>query len=86
MTTVDGPGLRHELAKIVERASDGDVSATDALVAGASLHALGFTSLGYLRLMDEVEMRYGMALDLGAGGAQLDTVDGIAARLAGGEQ
>ena len=73
--------VREQLATLVEAASDGAITAADALVTGRSLGALGLTSLGYLRLADAVELEFGVELDLGAAVAD-DTLDGIAAQVA----
>jgi acyl carrier protein len=74
------PVLRRQIATLVEAASDGTVTATDALATGRSLGALGLTSLGYLRLADAVELEFGVELDLGAAVA-VDTLDGIVAQV-----
>ncbi|GAA0922279.1 hypothetical protein GCM10009557_91690 [Virgisporangium ochraceum] len=74
------PAVREQLATLVEAASDGTITATDALVTGRSLGALGLTSLGYLRLADAVELEFGVELDLGAAVA-VDTLDGIVAQI-----
>ncbi len=72
--------IRQQIAALVEAASDGAVTATDALTDGRSLGALGLTSLGYLRLADAVELEFGVELDLGAAVAT-DTLDGIVAQV-----
>lgn len=74
------PVVREQIATLVEAASDGAITATDALVTGRSLGALGLTSLGYLRLADAVELEFGVELDLGAAVA-VDTLDGIVAQV-----
>jgi acyl carrier protein len=74
-------GVRHRIAELVHLATDGRVLAADALTAGASLSALGVDSLGLLRLIDAVEMEYGVEIDLAATGPRLDTVDDLIAAL-----
>lgn len=74
------PVLRQRIAALVEEASDGQIAATDVVVTGRSLGALGLTSLGYLRLADAVEMEFGVELDLAAAVA-VDTLDGIVAQV-----
>jgi acyl carrier protein len=75
-------GQRERLAELVAAASDGDVSAADALAGTASLSDLGLSSLGLLRLIDAIEIEYGTELDLADDPAALDSLDGIAAHLA----
>jgi acyl carrier protein len=72
--------LRERLAALVASASDGAVSAADALASEHSLRALGLDSLGYLRLIDAVEAAYGV--DISADQSTLDSLDAIAAVLA----
>jgi acyl carrier protein len=74
--------LRERLAEMVAAASDGEVPADEALGDGASLRALGLSSLGYLRLIDAIESEFGVDVDLAGDPASLDTLDGIAGQLA----
>jgi len=76
------PGLRATLARMVAEATDGDVTAADALAGRAPLPALGMTSLAYVRLIDAVEDRFGVTLDLEGDLSYLDSLDALAARLA----
>lgn len=73
--------LHRELADLVATATDGDVPAPVALRGGASLTALGVTSLATLRLVDAVEARYGVPLDP-SDRATLDSVAALAGHLA----
>jgi acyl carrier protein len=73
--------LRDKLAGLVEAASDGEVTGAEVLT-GASLRALGLTSLGYLRLIDSIETEYGVNVDLGGDPSTVDTIDAVAAQLA----
>jgi acyl carrier protein len=72
--------LRERLADMVAAASDGDVSAAASLVPGASLTDLGLGSLGFLRLIDAIEVGYGIELAL-TGEPPPDTVDDLAGQL-----
>jgi acyl carrier protein len=73
--------VRQRIAELTHQATDGRVSPADALMAGASLSALGLDSLGFLRLIDAVELEYGVEIDLDSAGPRLDTVDDLIARL-----
>jgi len=75
-------GLREDLARLVAEASEGQVSADEALAGDATLPALGVSSLVYLRLIDAVETEYGVSLDLDGDLSYLDTLDGLARHLA----
>lgn len=77
-----GDGLRRQLAELIATATDGDVPASVALAGDAPLSALGLTSLAILRVVDQVELRYGVELDPADADA-LASVDALAARLAG---
>jgi acyl carrier protein len=66
---------------LVSAASSGAVSVSAALAGDARLGDLGLDSLGLLRLVDAVEVEYGVELDL-AGGAGFSTVDAIVAEIA----
>lgn len=72
--------VREQIAALIEAATDGAVTATDAMATDRSLGALGLTSLGYLRLADAVELEFGVELDLGAAVAD-DTLDGVVAQV-----
>ena len=74
-------GLRTALARLVAEASDGQVTAAEALGGAATLPALGVNSLAYLRLIDAVETEYGVSLDLDGDLSYLDTLDGLARHL-----
>ena len=75
--------LRERLAELVAQASDGEISAAEALAEPRSLTMLGLTSLGHLRLIDAVEREFAVALDADGGTAYLETVERLAGRLAG---
>lgn len=75
--------IKERLAELVGEASDGAVSAQEALTATVPLTALGLTSIGVLRLVDAIETEFGVAVDLTPEGvALLDRLDDLAAHLA----
>ena len=77
-----GNVLAQRLAQLVAVASDGQVTAAEALAAGVPLSALGFTSLFQLRLVDAVEREFQVAIDLSPEGlAALDDVHTLAAAI-----
>lgn len=72
------PGdTRRRVADMVGEASSGAVSPVDALAADASLFDLGLDSLGWLRLIDAVEIGYGVDLTLGGRDLRVVTADQI---------
>ncbi|RGC66675.1 Phosphopantetheine attachment site [Micromonospora sp. MW-13] len=73
--------LRARLAALVSEATGGDVPATDVL-GGGSLVALGVDSLGLLRLVDAIELEYGVEVELTDPGHRLDTLDDLMAVVA----
>ncbi|MEU3457361.1 acyl carrier protein [Micromonospora sp. NPDC006766] len=73
--------LRERIAELVSEATGGEVSAVDVL-AGASMIALGVDSLGLLRLVDAIELEYGVEIELNRPGHPLDTLDDLVALLA----
>lgn len=72
--------LRQRLAEIINQATSGAVTVSDAL-AGESLRALGLDSLSALRLVDAIDLEFGVEIDVG-GTSGLDTLDDIAATVA----
>ncbi|KIR62012.1 phosphopantetheine-binding protein [Micromonospora harpali] len=74
---------RSRIAALVSEATGGEVSAVDVL-GGGSLMALGVDSLGLLRLVDALELEYGVEVELTAPGQRLDTVDDLVAIVARG--
>ncbi|MGC5031301.1 acyl carrier protein [Micromonospora sp. DT229] len=71
--------LRERLAALVGEATAGEVAAAEVLT-GDSLIALGVDSLALLRLVDAIELEYGVEIDLAAAPA-LDTLDDLVALL-----
>jgi len=67
-----------DLAALVAEASDGRISAAEALAETESLGLLGLTSIGYVRLIQAVEHRYGVAVEPDDDIATLDTVRALA--------
>jgi acyl carrier protein len=73
--------IHHELATLVAEASDGQISVAEALAESESLGLLGLTSMGYVRLIQAVERRYGVAVEVDDDLSTLDTVPALAAYL-----
>jgi acyl carrier protein len=73
--------IRSTLADMIADASDGEVSAAQALAGEHSLAALGLTSLALIRLIDAIEDTFGV--DLGADMPSFDRFDTLASHLAG---
>lgn len=74
MTITD---LHHDLADLIAEASDGQITAAQALADPVPLGLLGLTSLGYVRLIQAVERRYGVAVEPDDDLAALDTVEAL---------
>ncbi|GAB2469302.1 acyl carrier protein [Streptosporangium sandarakinum] len=81
-------GLAARLARMISDACDGRVTPAEVLTAGASpgasLSALGVTSLALLRLIDAVEEEFDVVLDLGGGAAHLDSFPLLVGHVAEG--
>lgn len=73
---------RQQLAELVHLATDGLVSVADALAGESTLTALGVDSIALLRVVDGIEARYDIEIDLGRDLATMDSLDGIVALLA----
>jgi acyl carrier protein len=56
--------LTRFLAELVAAVSDGEVSSAEVLAAPLPFAALGITSLAQLRLIDEIERTFDIAVDL----------------------
>ncbi|MET8333163.1 acyl carrier protein [Streptosporangium canum] len=75
--------VRERLAAMVATASDGAVTAKEALAATVPLSALGVTSLAQMRLIDAVETEFGVEIDLsGEGFDLLDDLDALERHIA----
>lgn len=68
--------LRSRLAELVSQATSGAIPVADAL-AGGSLRALGLDSLSALRLIDAIDLEFGIEVDIG-GALGPDDIDQIA--------
>lgn len=74
--------LRQRVAELISEATGGGVSVSDAL-AGGSMIASGVDSLGLLRLVDAIELEYGVEVEFHGPGRRLDSLDDLVAVLAG---
>ena len=72
------PDPRADLAALVAEASDGQITAAEALAETESLALLGLTSMGYVRLIGAVERRFGVAVEPDDDITGLDTVGALA--------
>jgi acyl carrier protein len=75
--------LQQDLAALVAQASDGQITVADALAEPESLGQLGLTSIGYVRLIQAVELRYGVTVEPDDDISTLDTVRALAEYLRG---
>ncbi|MFC6410005.1 acyl carrier protein [Planobispora longispora] len=73
----EAPALRERLAALVAWASDGTVTAAEALAATVPLSALGVTSLAQMRLIDAVEREFGIEFDFSDG--EVDVLNDLGA-------
>ena len=78
---MDRDGVRQRVAELISEATGGEVAVAD-LLAGGSLVALGVDSLGLLRLVDSLELEYGVEVEFNSAAGGLDTVDDVLAVLA----
>jgi acyl carrier protein len=78
--------LATRIAEMISTACEGRVTPEEIFGSDASLSALGVTSLAVLRLIDAVEEKFDVLLDLGGSAAYLDSfpllVGHVDARLA----
>ncbi|MGC5051450.1 acyl carrier protein [Micromonospora sp. DT48] len=72
---------RVRIAELVSAATGGAVAVDDVL-SGESMIALGVDSLALLRLVDAIELEYGVEVELAGGGRAVDSVDDVVALLA----
>ncbi len=73
------PQVRPVLARLIAEATSGGIGADDAL-SGGSLRALGLDSLAALRLIDAIDLEFGVEIEVG-GILGPDTLDDIARSL-----
>ncbi|WP_211589053.1 acyl carrier protein [Allorhizocola rhizosphaerae] len=76
---MDTEGLRQRLAELISQATSGAIPVSEAL-AGSSLRALGLDSLSALRLIDAIDLEYGVEIDIG-GALGPDTLDDVVANI-----
>jgi acyl carrier protein len=81
VATAEADRIRSMLANMIADASDGEVSAEQALAGDHSLAALGLTSLALIRLIDAIEDTF--EVDLGTDMPSFDRFDTLASHLAG---
>lgn len=74
------PDPRLRLAELVSQATSGAVPVADVL-SGGSLRALGLDSLSALRLIDAIDLEFGVEVDIG-GALGPDSLDEIARLVA----
>lgn len=72
---------RAHLARLVERATDGGVTAAGIVDSDESLAALGVSSLSLLRLADGLESEYGVLIDLGDRALYTEGLAGLTERV-----
>ncbi|GAB4057568.1 acyl carrier protein [Catellatospora paridis] len=65
--------LNRRVAALVQDVTGGAVTAGQALT-GGSLRALGLDSLGALRLIDAIDLEFGVEIDLGSGSDTLEAI------------
>lgn len=76
---MDNSSLRKKIVDLTVAASDGALSAGDLAAAGWSLRAVNFSSLSYMRLIDNIENELGVYLDPEADAEHYETIDSITA-------
>jgi acyl carrier protein len=81
VTLVPTP-MPNRIAELVSAASDGAITAAEALEGDPSLLGLGLGSLGFLRLVDALESEYRVEVDLDEGFSSLDRISLLVGRLA----
>lgn len=69
------PPVRQTLARLIAEATSGAIGSGDAL-GGGSLRALGLDSLAALRLIDAIDLEFGVEVEVG-GVPGPDTLDDI---------
>jgi acyl carrier protein len=72
---------RRQLAGLIATATSGAVSAAGALAADTSLYDLGVDSLGWLRLIDAIEVTYQREFDVSGIDLRSATVSSLAGQL-----
>ncbi len=77
MTDTANTGIENVIAGLVEHASDGLISASEALKPETDLQEQGLTSLAFLQLVDAIENELGVYVDLEEDIQFMRTVAGI---------
>jgi acyl carrier protein len=72
--------LRQQVAEVIAAASDGQVPLDAALAGEAPLTSMGLSSLGFVRLVDALDERYGVP-GLDAALWEADAVDRVVERI-----
>ncbi|MFC4857361.1 phosphopantetheine-binding protein [Actinophytocola glycyrrhizae] len=70
--------LHDQLARLVVKSGDGNITEKDLAAAGGSLKALAYSSLSFMRLIDAIENELGVYIDPEAAVSRFETVAGIA--------
>lgn len=68
--------VRHRLAELISAATGGDVGVDDVL-GGTSILNLGVDSLGMLRLVDAIDMEWGVEVEFDSPDHEIETVDDL---------
>ncbi len=79
--TMSRAELMHELAAMIATCGDGLLTAAEVEHAQVPLTQLGVTSLAHLRLIDTVEAKFGVYLNLDDGAAFLESLPALADHL-----
>jgi acyl carrier protein len=78
MSVTADAGLRQRLAELISAATGGDVRIDDVL-GGTSILNLGVDSLGMLRLVDAIELEWGVEVEFDDPDHHIETVDDLVA-------
>ncbi|WLQ32285.1 acyl carrier protein [Streptomyces castrisilvae] len=71
----------YNIARLVERATDGRIDAAGLVGSTEPLAALGVSSLSLLRLADSLESEYGVLIDLGDRALYTEGLAGLTERV-----
>lgn len=80
----DQDKMRLRVAELIAAATSGAVADSEVLAGQVALHDLGVDSLGWLRLLDALELTYGVEIDLASVDLHTATVDTIVGRVQAG--
>ncbi len=76
---IEAGELRQRLAELISQATSGAIPVSEAM-AGSSLRALGLDSLSALRLIDAIDLEYGVEIDIG-GALGPDSLDDVVTNI-----